>query len=144
MNETLGFSVNLTLLPACDACNELIVLCCSNVVKSFHSESFLIQLRIWNNSSSWFLCSTSRTNISPIRITTSHRSICCNQYLLKSSSNKSCVQQSSTIHIEPSLYNCCGCCGVMFSELFNLAGMPRFLVYTALYSNEIGPKTIQK
>ena len=34
--------------------------------KFFHSESFLIQFRIWNNSSSWFMCSTSRTSISPI------------------------------------------------------------------------------
>ena len=78
------------------------------------------------------MCSTSRTSISPIRITTSHRSICCNQYLLKSNnSNKSYVQQSSTIHTEPSLYRCCG---VMFTELSNPTGMPRFRVCTALYS----------
>ena len=102
--------------------------------KSFHSESFSIQFRIWNNSSSWFMCSTSRTSISPIRIT-SDRSNCCNQYLLSSNnSSKSCVQQSSTIHIEPNLYKCCGCHGVMFSELSNPAGMPRFWVCTGLYS----------
>ena len=104
--------------------------------KYFHSESFLIQFRIWNNSSSWFMCS-----ISPIRITTSHRSICCNQYLLKSNnSNKCCVQQSSNIHIEPNLYKCCGCHGVMFSELSNPAGMPRFLVCTGLYSVQMCPE----
>ena len=108
--------------------------CCVALMwfKSFHSESFLIQFRIWNNSSSWFMCSTSRTSISPIRITTSHRSNCCNQYLLKSNnSNKSCVQQSSTI--EPNLDKCCGCHGVMFAELSNPAGMPRFLVCMVLY-----------
>ena len=104
---------------------------------SFHSKSFLIQFRIWNNSLSWFMCSTSRTSISPIRITTSHRSICCNQYLLKSNnSNKSCVQ----VHTEPSLYRCCGCCGVMFSELSNPAGMPRFWVCTTLYSVQKCPE----
>ena len=87
--------------------------------KSFHSESFSIQFRIWNNSLSWFMCSTSRTSISPIRIT-SHRNTCYNQHLLSSNnSNKSCVQQSSTIHIEPNLYKRCGCHGVMFSELSN-------------------------
>ena len=101
--------------------------------KSFHSESFSIQFRIWYNSLRWFMCSTSRTSISPIRIT-SHRSTCCNQHLLSSNnSNKSCVQQSSTIHIEPNLYKCCGYHEVMFSELINPAGMPRFLVCTVLY-----------
>ena len=101
--------------------------------KSFHSESFSIQFRIWNNSLSRFMCNTSRTSINSIRITT-HRSICCSQHLFSSNnSNKSCVQQSSTIHIEPNLYKCCGCCGMMFSELCNLAGMPRFLVCTVLY-----------
>ena len=102
--------------------------------KFFHSESFLIQFRVWNNSLSWFMCSTSRTSISPIRIT-SHRSICCNQHLLSSNnSNKSYVQQSSTIHIEPNLYKCCGCHGVMFSELSNPAGMPRLHMCTVLYN----------
>ena len=102
-------------------------------IKSFHSESFLIQFRIWNNSSSWFMCSTSRTSVSPFRIT-SHRSICCNQHLLSSNnSNKSCVQQSSSIHIEPNLYKCCGCHGVMFSEVSYPAEMTRFLVCTVLY-----------
>ena len=86
------------------------------------------------------MCSTSRTSISPIRITTSHRSICCNQYLLKSSFNKSCVQQSSTIHKEPNLYKCCWCHGVMFSELSNPAGMPRFWVCTDLYSFQKCPE----
>ena len=106
----------------------------------FLSESFLIQFRIWNNSSSWFMCSTSRTSISSIGITTSHRSICCKQYLLKSSSNKSCVQQSSTIHTEPSLHRCCGCHGVMFSKLSNPAGMPRFQVCTGLFRVQKSPE----
>ena len=86
------------------------------------------------------MCSTSTTCISPIRIT-SHRSICCNQHLLSSNnSNKSCVQQSSTIQIEPNLYKCCGCCGVMFSELSKPAGMPRFLVCTVYLGSRNGPR----
>ena len=65
--------------------------------------------------------------------------ICCNQYLLKFNNwNKSCVQQSSTIHKEPS--QCHGCCGSMFSESSNPAGMPRFWVCTALYSVQKCPE----
>ena len=65
--------------------------------------------------------------------------MCCNQYLLKSNnSNKSCVQQSSTIQIEPS--QCHGCRRLMFSESSNPAGMPRFWVCTALYSVQKCPE----
>ena len=84
------------------------------------------------------MCSTSRTSISPIGITTSHRSNCCNQYLLKSSSNKSCVQQSSTKYKEPSQYH--GCRGLMFSVSSHPAGMPRFQVCTGLYSVQKCPE----
>ena len=44
------------------------------------------------------------------------------------------------MQIEPNLYQCCGCCGVMFSESSNPAGMPRFQVCTALYSVQKCPE----
>ena len=88
------------------------------------------------------MCSTSRTSISPIGITTGHRSICCSIAFIEIKfQQKLCAtfkyrtyrtkheliwkylpKYSSVIH------------GVMFSELSNPAGMPRFLVCTGLYS----------
>ena len=47
---------------------------------------------------------------------------------------------NNQVHTEPSLYRCCKCHGVMFSESSNPAGMPRFRVCTALYSIQKCPE----
>ena len=52
--------------------HHIIILCCSNVCLCP-----LISFRIGNNSSSSFMHCTSRTSISPNRMTTSHRINCC-------------------------------------------------------------------
>ena len=86
------------------------------------------------------MCSTSRTNISPIRIITSHRSICCNQYLLKSNnSNKSCVQQSSTVKLFK--YS-----SILYRRMFPISSspcrMPRFQVCTGFLVSSKVPECI--
>ena len=50
----------------------LVLLCCSSV-----SIILWFNLEFGNNSSSWFMCSTSRTSISPIKNITSRRISCC-------------------------------------------------------------------
>ena len=68
-------------LTCCPRCIHISVgpPCCVALMwfKSFHSESFLIQFKIWNNSSSWFMCGTSKIQISPIENITSHKISCC-------------------------------------------------------------------
>ena len=49
-----------------------VVMCCSSV-----SKFLKFNLEFGNNSSSSFMCHTSRTSISPIEVITSHRISCC-------------------------------------------------------------------